>query len=219
VVFSSPYLRNIAAYIFLMTFASTVLYFQQAELVGEAITDRGARTVFFARIDLAVNILTIGAQMFLAAHVIRWLGIGLSLAFLPALAFLGFLGLGTYPLLAVLVVLQVLYRSGRYAIARPAREVLYTVVGREERYKSKAFIDAAVYRGGDLVNGWIYAGLAWVGLGVGAIALVAVPVMGVWLVTGLFLGRAQEEQARLAEEEPVPPPTEDPAVEGGVPGG
>lgn len=219
VVFSSPYLRNIAAYIFLMTFASTVLYFQQAELVGEAITDRGARTVFFARIDLAVNILTIGAQMFLAAHVLRWLGIGLSLAFLPALAFLGFLALGTYPLLAVLVVLQVLYRSGRYAIARPAREVLYTVVGREERYKSKAFIDAAVYRGGDLVNGWIYAGLAWVGLGVGAIALVAAPVMGVWLVTGLFLGRAQEEQARLAEEEPVPPPAEDPAVEGGLPGG
>jgi len=196
-VFASPYLRTIAAYIFLMTFASTVLYFQQAELVGQAFTDRGARTVFFARIDLAVNILTIGAQMFLAAHVLRWLGIGLSLAFLPALAFLGFLGLGTYPLLAVLVVMQILYRSGRYAIARPAREVLFTVVGREERYKSKAFIDAAVYRGGDLVSGWIYYGLGLLGLGVGAISLVAVPVMGVWLLTGLFLGRAQEEQARL----------------------
>lgn len=199
IVLRSPYLRSIAAYIFLMTFASTVLYFQQADLVYEAIADRGARTVFFARIDLAVNILTIGTQGFLAAHVLRWLGIGFSLAFLPALALLGFLGLGTYPLLAVLVVLQVLYRSGRYAISRPAREVLFTVVGREERYKSKAFIDAAVYRGGDLVNGWIYYGLAWLGLGVGAIALVAVPVMGVWVATGLFLGRAQEEQVRLAE--------------------
>lgn len=211
-VFSSPYLRNIAAYIFLMTFASTILYFQQAELVGEAFADRGARTVFFARIDLAVNILTIGAQMFLAAHVIRWVGVGLSLAFLPALALLGFVGLGTYPLLVVLVVLQVLYRSGRYAIARPAREILFTVVGRQERYKSKAFIDAAVYRGGDLVNGWIYAGLAWLGLGVGAISLVAVPVIGVWLLTGLSLGRAQEEQARLSEVGPAPPPTEDPMV-------
>jgi AAA family ATP:ADP antiporter len=211
VVFRSPYLRAIAGYIFLMTFASTVLYFQQAELLGEAITDRGVRTVFFARIDLAVNILTIGGQGLLAAHVIRWAGIGLSLAFLPALAFLGFLGLGTYPLLAVLVVLQVLYRAGRYALARPAREVLFTVVGREERYKSKAFIDAAVYRGGDLVNGWVYAGLANLGLAVGAISLVAVPVMAVWVGMGLFLGRAQERRASAFRGETVTPPG--PAVE------
>lgn len=201
VVFRSPYLRAIAGYIFLMTFASTVLYYQQADLVRDAFADRGARTVFFAQIDLAVNILTIGAQGLLAAHVIRWIGIGLTLAFLPALAFLGFLGLGTYPLLAVLVGLQVLYRSGRYALARPAREVLFTVVDREERYKSKAFIDAAVYRGGDLVNGWIYTGLAGLGLTVGAIALVAVPVMAVWVGLGLFLGRAQEQKAlEFAEE-------------------
>jgi AAA family ATP:ADP antiporter len=201
VVFRSPYLRKIALYIFLMTFASAVLYFQQAEMVGEAIADRGARTVFLARIDLAVNILTIGGQGLLAAHLIRWLGVGGALAFLPVLVALGFLGLGTYPLLWVLVVLQILYRAGRYALARPAREVLFTVVGREERYKSKAFIDAAVYRGGDLVSGWVYAGLAWVGLGVGAISLLAVPVMAVWAGVGLVLGRAQEEQAFGPEEE------------------
>lgn len=205
-VFRSPYLRKIAGFIFLMTFASTVLYFQQAELVGEAIPDRGERTSFFARIDLAVNILTIGTQGFLSAHILHWLGIGLSLAFLPVLAFLGFLGLGTYPLLMVLVVVQVLYRSGRYAIARPAREVLFTLVGREERYKSKAFIDAAVYRGGDLVNGWIYAGLAALGLSVGAIALAAAPVMVVWMVLGVALGRAQEDRARLSAPPPVSPP-------------
>jgi len=205
VVFRSPYLRSIAGYIFLMTFASTVLYYQQADLVRDAFTDRGLRTVFFARIDLAVNLITIGAQGLLAAHVIRWIGIGLSLAFLPALAFLGFLGLGTYPLLAVLVVLQVLYRSGRYALARPAREVLFTVVDREERYKSKAFIDAAVYRGGDLVNGWIYTGLAALGLTVGAISLVAVPVMAVWVGLGLFLGKAQEEKGLEFRDEDLPP--------------
>jgi AAA family ATP:ADP antiporter len=197
-VFRSPYLKRIAAYIFLMTFASTVLYFQQADLLGQAFgDDRGASREFLAWIDLCTNILTILTQGFLAAHLLRWLGIGLSLAFLPALAFLGFLSVGTYPLLAVLVVLQVLYRSGRYAVARPAREVLYTVVGREERYKSKAFIDAAVYRGGDLVNGWIYTGLVALGLSVGAIALVALPVMGVWVAVGLFLGRAQEEKRRI----------------------
>lgn len=205
VVFRSPYLRGIAAFIFLMTFASTVLYFVQADLVAEAFSDRGARTVFFARVDMAVNTLTIVGQSLLAAHILRWLGIGLSLAFLPALAFIGFLALGTYPLLATLVGLQVLYRAGRYAIARPAREVLFTVVGREERYKSKAFIDAAVYRGGDLVNGWIYTGLAWLGLSVGAIALVSVPVMAVWAATGIFLGKAQEEKVAMGEAiDPLP---------------
>ena len=206
-VLRSPYMGMIAGYIFLMTFASTVLYFQQAELVGLSFgDDRGASREFLAWIDFYTNILTILAQGFLAAHLIRWLGIGLSLAFLPALAFLGFLSLGTYPLLAVLVVLQVLYRTGRYAVARPAREVLYTVVGREERYKSKAFIDAAVYRGGDTVNGWVYAGLQALGLSVGAIALVAVPVMGVWVAIGLFLGRAQEERRRgWKDEGPTPP--------------
>ena len=214
IVFSSPYLRGIAAYIFLMTFASAVLYFQQADLVYAAMTDRGVRTVFLARIDLAVNILTILTQGFLAAHILRWLGIGLSLALLPAVFFLGFLGLGTYPLLAVLVVLQVLNRTGRYAISRPAREVLFTVVGREERYKSKAFIDAAVYRGGDLVNGWIYAGLAALGLTVGAISLVAVPVMVVWVGMGLYLGKAQEEKA-AADPGELPPPPVSPAI-GGV---
>ncbi len=199
-VLRSPYLGMIAAYIFLMTFASAVLYFQQADLIGQAFgDDRGASREFLAWIDLATNILTILAQGLLAAHLIRWIGIGMSLAVLPALAFLGFLSLGTYPLLGVLVALQVLYRAGRYAVARPAREVLYTVVGREERYKSKAFLDAAVYRGGDTVSGWIYAGLAALGLTVGAIALVAVPVMAVWMAVGLFLGRAQEEKTRAME--------------------
>ena len=194
--FRSRYLRMIGAYIFLMTFASTVLYFQQAELVEAAISDRGERTAFFAQIDLWTNALTLVSQGFLAAHLLRWLGIGLSLASLPALAFLGFLAVGTYPLLAVLVVLQVLYRTGRYAVARPAREVLFTLVEREERYKSKAFLDAAVYRGGDLVNGWVYTGLAALGLSLGAIAFVAVPVTVVWAVVGVLLGKAQEGLSR-----------------------
>jgi len=93
------------------------------------------------------------------------------------------------------VVFQVLYRAGRYAIARPSREVLYTVVGREERYKSKAFIDAAGYRGGDLVTAWLYTGLAALGLSLGAIAMVAVPVAFLWAGTGVVLGRMQKERA------------------------
>jgi len=197
VVFRSPYLQAIAAYLALMTFASTVLYFQQAELIGRAFADdRLARTAFYAKIDFAVNIITIVLQTMVAARIIRLIGVGLSLALVPALVFLGFLSVGVYPLLAVLVVLQVLYRSGRYGIAKPAREVLFTVVSREEKYKSKAFLDAAVYRGGDLVSGWIYAGLAWVGLSVAAISLVAAPLAAVWIGIAVMLGRRQDELAR-----------------------
>lgn len=198
-VFNSPYLRGIAGYLAIMTFASTVLYFQQAELFAEAFDDRGVRRAFFASVDKWTNVVTLLAQVFLTAHVIRWLGVGRALAFLPLLTVVGFLavGLGSFQwtpgtLLVVFVALQVLYRAGRYAIARPAREVLFTVVGREERYKSKAFIDAAVYRGGDLVSGWIYAGLAAVGFSVGAISLVTVPLLGVWSGVGIILGRRQE---------------------------
>ena len=196
-VFRSPYLLGIAAYLALMTFSSTVLYFQQADLIGQAfVDDRAARTAFYAKIDLAVNVITIALQVVITARLIRLIGVALSLTIVPTVVFLGFLSLGTYPLLAVLVVVQVAYRSGRYGIAKPAREVLFTVVGREEKYKSKAFLDAAVYRGGDLASGWIYAGLTWIGLSLGAIALVAAPLAVVWVGIAWMLGMKQEELAR-----------------------
>ena len=195
VVFSNRYLLGIAAFIALMTFASTILYFEQAHLVGEAISDRGERTAFYAQIDLAVNVLTIVFQVYLTARIIRAVGVGVSLALIPALACLGFAALGAVPSLAVLVVVQVAYRAGRYGVTRPAREILFTVVGREQKYKSKAFIDAAVYRGGDLTSGWIFAGLQALGLSLGAIALTAAPVAGLWALLGLNLGGEQDEKA------------------------
>lgn len=195
VVFRSRYLLGIAAFIALMTFSSTILYFEQAHLVGEAFSDRGERTAFYAQIDLAVNVLTILFQVYLTARIMRAIGVGLSLALIPAITFFGFAALGTLPLLTVLVVVHVAYRAGRYGITRPAREVLFTVVGREQKYKSKAFIDAAVYRGGDLTSGWIFAGLQALGLSLGAIALAAAPVAGLWALLGLKLGRRQDELA------------------------
>lgn len=202
-VFRSRYLTTIAAYILLMTFASTVLYFQQAELIGDAFADRGERTAFFARIDLWVNVLTIAFQAAITMRLIRWIGLPWSLALLPLVALLGFLAVGAWPLLAVLVTLQVLYRTARYGIAKPTREILFTVVRREEKYKSKAFIDAAVYRGGDLVSAWIYAGLAALGLSVASIALAAVPLAAAWVGTGWWLGRSNE---RLRTEPYDPQP-------------
>lgn len=191
-VFRDPALRNIALWILLMTFASTILYFLQSHLVGEAIADRALRRAFLARIDLAVNTLTIVTQALFTAHILRLLGVGLTLAVLPAVAALGFLTLGTAPTtiaLGTLMLVRVLYDCSRHALAKPAREVLFTCVGREQRYKSKAFIDAAVYRGGDLLSGWIYAGLAALGLTVGAIALAAVPAALIWALLGRRLGR------------------------------
>jgi len=195
-VFASPYLLGIAAFIALMTFVSTMLYFQQASLVADAFSDRGERTAFYARIDLLVNALTIAFQVYLTARIIKWLGVGLTLATLPALMALGFVLLGLYPTLAVLVVVQVIYRAGRYGMTKPAREILWTVLGREAKYKSKPFLDAAVYRGGDLLSGWIYTGMTALGMTVGAIALAAAPVAGVWTLLALKLGARQELLAR-----------------------
>ena len=194
-VFRSRYLMGIAAFIALMTFVSTMLYFQQAHLVAEAFTDRGVRTAFFAKIDLAVNVLTIVFQVYLTARIMKWVGVGVTLAALPVLMTLGFVSLGMYPTLAILVVTQVVYRAGRYGLTKPAREVLWTVLGREAKYKSKPFLDAAVYRGGDLVSGWIYAGLAAIGLSIGAISLIAAPVAGIWAILAIYLGRQQENLA------------------------
>ena len=193
-VFRSPRLRLIALWLLLMTFASTILYFQQAEILGQAIADRGARRAFLARMDIWINTLTLIGQGLLAAHAMRRLGIGVTLALVPAIALTGFIGIGVAPALGLFVTVQVLYNSMRHALSKPAREVMYTQVSREERYKSKAFIDAAVYRGGDLVSGWAYTGLAALGLSLSGIALASAPLAAWWIVVALKLGR----QDRLA---------------------
>jgi AAA family ATP:ADP antiporter len=195
-VFASRYLMGIAAFIALMTFVSTMLYFQQASLIAEAFANRGERTVFYAKIDLLVSTLTIVFQVYLTARIIKWLGVGLTLAIVPAMMALGFLTLGLYPTLTVLVVVQVIYRAGRYGLTKPAREILWTVLDREAKYKSKPFLDAAVYRGGDLLSGWIYTGLAAIGLSIGAIALTAAPVAGIWALLAIRLGSKQELLAK-----------------------
>ena len=133
--------------------------------------------------------------MYLTARILRWLNVGVTLALIPVAMFVGFVALGVYPTLVTLMVVQVIYRAGRYGITKPAREVLFTVLSREEKYKSKAFIDAAVYRGGDLVSGWIYAGLAFIGLSIGTIAMIAAPVVAVWAIVGLRIGTRGDAMA------------------------
>jgi AAA family ATP:ADP antiporter len=188
---SSPYLINVGVYILLFAVTSTFLYFQQAEIARQSFTDRGARTAFFARVDLWVNVLTLGAQLFLTGRVLRWIGVALTLAFLPLLSIFGFSALALTPTIAVLIIYQVIRRAGNFAFARPTREVLFTVVPREDKYKAKSFIDTVVYRLGDQVGAWSYASLGFLGFGMTGIALVAVPISLAWLVNGLWLGRRQ----------------------------
>jgi AAA family ATP:ADP antiporter len=157
----------------------------------------------FALIDLAVNALTIGAQLLLTGSLVARLGLSSTLALLPALTLLGFAALGLAPVLAVLVTFQVVRRAAQYGVARPVREMLFTVVPREEKYKAKNAIDTVVYRGGDAVSGWAYAGLTALGLGLTGIALVALPLAAVWIATALYLGRRQEALRPSA----IPPAT------------
>jgi AAA family ATP:ADP antiporter len=190
---SSPYLINVGVYILFFTVTSTFLYFQQAEIARQGFTDRGARTAFFARVDLWVNVLTLGAQLFLTGRVLRLIGVALTLALLPLLSTFGFGTLALAPTIAVLVAYQVIRRACNFAFARPTREVLFTVVPREDKYKAKSFIDTVIYRLGDQVGAWSYAGLGLLGFGMTGIALAAVPLSLAWLVNGLWLGRKQKK--------------------------
>jgi AAA family ATP:ADP antiporter len=199
-VLRSPYLLGVCLYMLLFTIGSTVLYFQQAEIVGARYADREARTAFLASIDTVVQGLTVLAQLFLTARVIRWLGVGVTLAILPLVSVVGFTTLGVAGTLMVFVAFQVLRRAGEYAVTRPAREVLYTVVSAEDKYKAKNFIDTFVYRGGDQIGAWSYAGLQAIGMSVATISLCAAPESAVWLLVGLWLGRRY--RAREAGERP-----------------
>ena len=202
--FASPYLLNISLFLLLFSVTSTYLYFQQAAIAKASFPDRAAQTAFFAGVDLAVNVLTLGVQFFLTGRIVRRIGVGLTLAILPALSILGFGLLALAPSIAAIVGFQVLRRAGNFAISRPIREVLFTVVPREDRYKAKSFIDTVVYRLGDQAGAWSYAGLGALGFGAAAASMVAVPLSAAWLVNSLWLGRAQEQRHRAARAAEAP---------------
>jgi AAA family ATP:ADP antiporter len=199
----SPYLLGIAALMLLFTITSTFLYFQQAAIVAAAFEgDPRGRTGLFASIDLAVNVLTLATQVFLTGRIFRWLGVGVALAFLPLMTLVGFGLLWAAPVLSILVVFQVLRRAGNFAIQRPAREVLYTVLPRTDKYKAKNFNDTFVYRAGDQAGAWSYTVIGWLGLGLSGLALTMVPLSAAWLLLALWLGRRH----RKAHEEARPVP-------------
>lgn len=189
-VLRSPYLLGIAGLMLFFTISSTFLYFQQAEIISLAFAnDSAGRTRLFANIDLVVNVLTFTIQIFLTGRIMKWFGVGTALAFLPVVTLVGFGILAVAPVLAVVVVFQVVRRTGNFAVQRPAREVLYTVLDRTDKYKAKNFNDTFVYRVGDQVGAWSYTALGWFGLGLTGLAMVMLPIAVVWGGLAVWLGR------------------------------
>jgi len=194
-VLASPRLLGICGYVVLMSFTGTFLYFEQMTIVEAAVADPAARTALFARIDLAVNGATIVLQTLVVGRLMPRIGLGWTLAILPMVSLAALLWLGTSPILMVIVIAMVARRAADYALAKPAREVLFTQVGREAKYKAKNFIDTAVYRGGDAASAWAFSGAQSLGLGLSGLAWLAAPLAVVWTAGSFVLGRAPKDQA------------------------
>jgi AAA family ATP:ADP antiporter len=198
-VVRSPYLRRIAFWVLMANLISTFFYFEQARLVGAAISDRADRVQLFARMDLAVNLLTVLGQVFVAGRLMQFAGVGISAALFPASAAVGLIVLASFPTLAVIVTIIVVERAFAFAIANPAMRVLYTVVSPEDKYKAQNFVDTVVFRGGDAASGWIFnTGAKALGAPAWAVAILILPLTLVWLGLTLALGREQAARAEKA---------------------
>ncbi|HEY4958621.1 MAG TPA: MFS transporter [Caldimonas sp.] len=190
----SPYLLGVATWVSLLSFGATILYFEQANIVAATVHGAGAQTRIFASIDLAVGLLTLGTQVFATGRLLKRFGTGAAAGALPAVYVVGFAALALVPALAVVLVVQVVQRWMNFAIANPARQVFFTVVTREEKYKAKNLIDVVIYRGSDALYGWVFDSLQLLGLKFAGIALCALPVAAAWLVLSAALGRTQERR-------------------------
>ncbi len=191
----SPYLFGIGAWVSLLSFGATIVYFEQAHIVSATVHGAGAQTRIFASIDLTVGLLTLVTQIFATGRLLNRFGTGIAAGALPLVYIVGFAALALLPSLVVVLSLQVVQRWMNFAIANPARQVFFTVVTREEKYKAKNLIDVVIYRGSDALYGWVFDSLQALGLKLGAIALCALPVTVGWLVLSAALGRTQEHRA------------------------
>jgi AAA family ATP:ADP antiporter len=182
----SPYFLGICLYLGAFTFSSTILYLQQANIVKAALLDTPARTLLFARIDLSTNVLSFVLQVFVVGRCLRFLGIGAALAILPLYTLGCFLTLQFVPVVGALVACQITRRAVDYAFAKPAREILFTVVEPADKYKTKSFIDTFVYRSGDA-----FGAMGFAAFPVGTLVALMTAVCGVWAAIGFVLGRSR----------------------------
>lgn len=196
-VFRSPYLLGISTYVLLMTIVATFIYFTRLQMVASLADDTDARAALLAQIDFYTQVATFVLQAIVTGHLMKRFGVAIALAILPVVVALGFFGLALAGSFVMLVIFDATFRAIQRAITRPARETLFTVVTREEKYKSKAFTDTFVYRGGDVIGAWTEGLLGRLGMALVGLASVAVPLGIVWAVLGLWLGRSQQSRAGI----------------------
>ena len=202
-IFSSRYFLGIVASSLLSNLLGTALYMFAAQLVEAEIPGINERVRFFSNMNVAQNFLTLIAQMFLVRQVVARFGLKTSLAMLPALSILGYIVLAFSPLLGVVAVLTVLRRALGYGFMRPSTDMLYSVVTPEEKYKTKNFIDTAVWRGGDILGTWSVKLMMAMGLGITGVSVILLPFAAVWTVISYWLGIDYRRQARALKESGV----------------
>lgn len=203
----SPYLLGISGYMLAYTICSTFLYLKVGDVVDASITDRAQRVAFYARIALVTNILTLATQLFLTAHLIRLVGIGVALTAVPLVTIGGFIALDHapewgIPALTAVFVFSVARSWTNYAVSRPSREMLYSVLSRDDKYKAKSFIDTFVYRSGDALGAW---GPKWLAAAGASLAAGAVIIGACGLVLGLVLGSMRRKRAQSSSASESPP--------------
>ena len=186
--FSNPYLLSIGLFIFLYTGISSFVYFELKNLLSDF--SRSERSVIWAQMDLAVNILAISTGLFATGRIVTKFGMPSTIAMIPIIICIGLLVLAISPLLGVVMILQIIRRAGNYAVTRPAREMLFTLVNQETRFKAKPVIDIVAYRGGDMLTAWLFTGLTQgLGLGLAAVAAVGAGIASLWALVGIYLGK------------------------------
>ena len=199
-VLGSRYLTAISIASIIASLLGTALYMFMAELVGEAFATTDERTRVFAFVDFATNAMTMLVQLLVVRHSVRYFGVGVTLSLLPIFSAIGFALLAINPAFLLIAVFQALRRAIGFGFSKPTNDMLYSVVTAEEKYKSKNFIDTAVYRGGDLIGIWTVKAL-W-GLGFAGISLVMLPFALLWGAIAIWLGKAyrrRDLEARTGE--------------------
>jgi AAA family ATP:ADP antiporter len=197
----SPYLLGLAGSMLLYTITSTWAYFQQSDLAREALKGGADRTIFLANLEIWVNSITVLIQIFLTGRLLKWFAVGITLVAMPFLSMVGFAAMGIAPSLALLAIFQVTRRAAAYALLRPSREILFTVLRREDKYKVKSVTDTLGYRVGDQIGAWSYGGLHAMGLGLSSISFIAVPIAAGWCALSIWLGKRQVEMAKARASE------------------
>lgn len=200
-VATSPYLLGIAGFIMLMAVSNTLIYFTQANVILDNTDTFSQRVGGFAQFDMLAQVATLFTQVFITTQIIRRLGVGWTLTILPLVTVAGFAVLAIWPVFGVMAIFQALHRATRYAVTRPARETLFSVVPAADKYKAKPLIDVFLYRGGDVAGAAIDGTMRALGLGLAGIAASTVPFAAAWCVLCVALGRKQQKLAEAQEEE------------------